>query len=82
MAEKLKKEDFVTIFLVHLHLDVVLEVLLIVGVNFLAYKSPVILSYTEKKFLTTMFFVECHLEVVLEDPLVVGEKSLLYKTCR
>ena len=33
MAEKLKKEDFVTIFLVHLHLDVVPEVLLMVGMN-------------------------------------------------
>ena len=41
IAEKLKKEDFVTIFLVHLHLDVVAEVLLMVGMNFLAYKSPV-----------------------------------------
>ena len=82
MAEKLEKEDFVTIFLVHLHLDVVLEVLLIVGMNFLAYESPVLLSYKEKKILTTMFFVERHLDVVLEDPLVVGEKSLFYKTCR
>ena len=45
----MKKEDFVTIFLVHLHLDVVLEVLLIVGMNFFAYESPVLLSYKEKK---------------------------------
>ena len=82
MAEKLKKEDFVTIFLVHLHLDVVPEVLLMVGMNFLAYKFPVLLSYKEKKNSTTMFFVERHLDVVLEDPLVVGEKSLFYKTCR
>ena len=34
----------VTIFLVHLHLDVVPEVLLMVGMNFLAYKSPILLS--------------------------------------
>ena len=27
IAEKLKKEDFVTIFLVHLHVDVVPEIL-------------------------------------------------------
>ena len=37
VAEKLKKEDFVTIFLVHLHLDVVTEVLLMVGMTFLAH---------------------------------------------
>ena len=82
MAEKLKKEDFVTLFLVHLHLDVVPEVLLMVGMNFLAYKSPAFLSYKEKKISTTMLFVEPHLDVVLKDPLVVGEKSLFYKTCR
>ena len=40
IAEKLKKEYFVTIFLVQLYLDVVPEVLLMVGMNFLAYKSP------------------------------------------
>ena len=44
MAEKLKKEDFITIFLVHLHLDVVPEVLLMVGLNFLTHKSPILLS--------------------------------------
>ena len=43
VAEKLKKEDFVTIFLVHLHLDVVPEVLLMVGMNFLTHKSPILL---------------------------------------
>ena len=69
-------------FFVERHLDVVLEVLLIVGMNFLAYESPVLLSYKEKKILTTMFFVERHLDFVLEDPLAVGEKSLFYKTCR
>ena len=74
MAEKLKK-DFVTIFLVHLHLDVVPEVLLMVGMNFLASKSKS--SNKEKKISTTMFFVERHLDVVLEDPLVVGEKRML-----
>ena len=85
IAEKLKKEDFVTIFLVHLHLDVVPEVLLMVGMNFLIHKSPILLSMIDlyrKIFFTTMFFVERHLDVVLEDPLVVGEKSLFYKTCR
>ena len=46
---KLKKEDIVTIFLLHLHLDVVPVVLLMVGMNFLAYESPVLLSYKEKK---------------------------------
>ena len=44
VAEKLEKEDFVTIFLVHLHLDVVPEVLLMVGMTFLAHKSPILLS--------------------------------------
>ena len=44
IAEKLKKEDFVTIFLVHLHLDVVPEDLLMEGMNFLSYKSPILLS--------------------------------------
>ena len=48
MAEKLKKEDFVTIFLVHLYLDVVPEVLLMVGTNFLAYISP-LYWFTKKK---------------------------------
>ena len=81
MAEKLKK-DFVTIFLVHLHLDVVPKVLLMVGTNFLAYISPVYCLTKKKKNSTTMFFVKRHLDVVLEDPLVVGEKSLFYKTCR
>ena len=47
-----------------------------IGMNFLAYKSPILLSYIDlqrKKFSTTMFFVERHLDVVLEDPLVVRE---------
>ena len=54
MAEKLKKEDLVTIFLVHLHLDVVPEVLLMIGMNFLIHKSPILLSMIDlhrKKFL-------------------------------
>ena len=33
----MKKEDFITIFLVHFHLDVVPEVLLMVGLNFLTH---------------------------------------------
>ena len=83
VAEKLKKEDFVTILLLHLHLDVVPEVLLMVGMNFLTHKSPILLSMIDfKKKITKMFFVKHHLDVVLEDLLVVGEKSLLYKTCR
>ena len=57
----------------HLHLDVVPEVLLYYCLK---------LIYKEKKFSTTIFFVEHHLDVVLKDPLVVGEKSLFYKTCR
>ena len=53
VAEKLKKEDFVTIFLVQLHLDVVPEVLLmvyvvpevlLVGMTFLAHKYSRLLS--------------------------------------
>ena len=47
LAEKLKKEDFVTIFLVHLHLDVVPEVLLMVGMTFLAHKTSRLLSYID-----------------------------------
>ena len=47
VAEKLKKEDFVTIFLLHLHLDVVPEVLLMVGMNFFVYKSPILLSWID-----------------------------------
>ena len=56
MAEKLKKEDFITIFLVHFHLDVVPEVLLMVGLNFLKHKSPILLSMIDlqRKF----FFYE------------------------
>ena len=37
-------EELITIFLVHLHLDVVPEVLLMVGMIFLSYKSPILLS--------------------------------------
>ena len=44
VAEKLKKEDFVTIFLVNLHLDVVPKVHLMVGMNFLTHKSHILLS--------------------------------------
>ena len=44
VADKFKKEDFVTIFFVHLHLDVVPEVLQMVGMTFLAHKSLRLLS--------------------------------------
>ena len=42
---EIEKEDFVAIFLVHLHLDVVPEVLLMVGMNFLTHKSTLLLLY-------------------------------------
>ena len=60
--------------------------LILLGMNFLTHKSPILLlsmiDLQKKNFFTKMFFVERHLDVVLEDPLVVGEKSLFYKTCR
>ena len=53
-----------------------------IGMNFLAYKSPILLSYIDlqrKKISTTMFFVERHLDVVLEDPLWLERKVSLAK---
>ena len=47
----MKKEDFVTIFLVHLHLDVVPEVLLMVGMNFS-------LTVSIYQYLSVSIFVE------------------------
>ena len=65
----------------HLHLDVVPEVLLMVGMNFLTHTSPILFSMIDlkrKKKFTKMFFVERHLDVVLEDPFGGWrEKSLL-----
>ena len=81
MAEKLKKEDFVTIFLVHLHLDVVPEVLLMVGTNFLAYISPVYCLTKKKKFDNDVL---CQASPGCCSRGSPGdeEKSLFYKTCR
>ena len=79
MAEKLKKEDFVTIFLVQLHLDVVPGVLLMVGMSFLTHKSPILLlsmiDLQRKKKFIKMFFVEIYKEKKIFDDDVLGRAS-------
>ena len=58
----MKKEDFITIFLVHFHLDVVPEVLLMVGLNFLKHKSPILLSMIDLQ--RKIFLRRCSLSCV------------------
>ena len=76
----MKKEDFITVFLVHLHLDVVPEVLLMVGMNFLTHKSPILLSMIDlqRKFFLRRYSLSSVTWMLFSriPYLVVGEKSL------